>query len=905
MYAWICVLWVLVNVMFWGWWLQPEHISSSWLYIVFSLVWAYESTVLPSMYLYFVGHMRRPRHMPAPGGLRVALITLCVPSQESIDIIEAQLETMQRVSYPHDTWVLDEGNDPAVRAVASRLGVHYFTRNGIERYNQPSPPFQARTKAGNVNAWLDAHGANYTHFTQFDIDHRPNADYLDRVLGYFDDPEVAWVQAPSLYGNLDSWVARGAAEQELVLQGPLQRGFFGHSETPFIIGSHCTYRTSAIREIGGFQPTRAEDHLDTVVLASRAHRGVFVPEPLAWGDGPETFETYLRQQFAWALSMMQVLFTYTPRLLYTYTPRQAVQFLFAQTWYTLWSTSMFVLFCLPMLALLTGQSIAEVPLPLFMAATAPMGVMHLILWRWTRRWYMPVELGLSWRSIVLHIARWPIVFWALLNVLLRVRHPYMITPKGDRGGVPRFPMRAQLIYLVGVLMSLLAVLQYLVRDPDDRAAGYLLFALFDAVFMLLVVLVNVGAELRATARRGTGGLRLLTLRLVPLTTVLLFVLGLGCTAVGAAGTVQGTLRSGLPAPRPTPGGVLALGPDGASAGGPEVQVVLSTGLTAGLPAPRPSPSAALALAPEADSLPTREPVLASSTLAPAAVVPPSATAAPETLAIAQLLALGDGPLVWGAYDPHQAYVDVPLGIEHWYVRQDDPQALRGALAHAGKRLALITLEPYPRFRPGPVLDRLVAGTYDDDVRALARVARESGGPVLVRWGHEMDLSGLYPWAANRPDLYRAAFRHVVSVFRAEGATNVLWVWSPAGEPGASAYYPGADVVDYVGLTVLGDAEWDAGFGRPRQALSQLLAPRYVEVEGLGKPVLVAELGVSGSPDEQQAWLTAGLADIQAGAFPLLRGLVYFGDRNAENNRLAWQPDWQIAATTLQSIAQRG
>jgi cellulose synthase (UDP-forming) len=78
------------------------------------------------------------------------------------------------------------------------------------------------------------------------------------------------VQAPSTYGNLDNWVARGAAEQELVLQGPLQRGFYGHSETPFIIGSHCTYRMSAIREIGGFQPTRAEDHLDTLMLAARA-----------------------------------------------------------------------------------------------------------------------------------------------------------------------------------------------------------------------------------------------------------------------------------------------------------------------------------------------------------------------------------------------------------------------------------------------------------------------------------------------------------------------------------------------------------------------------------------------------------------------------------------------------------
>jgi cellulose synthase (UDP-forming) len=54
-------------------------------------------------------------------------------------------------------------------------------------------------------------------------------------------------------------------------------------------------------------------------------------------------------------------------------------------------------------------------------------------------------------------------------------------------------------------------------------------------------------------------------------------------------------------------------------------------------------------------------------------------------------------------------------------------------------------------------------------------------------------------------LYQQAFRHVVSLFRDEGADNVRFVWSPAGETNALDYYPGGDVVDYVGLTVLEDA----------------------------------------------------------------------------------------------------
>jgi beta-mannanase len=37
----------------------------------------------------------------------------------------------------------------------------------------------------------------------------------------------------------------------------------------------------------------------------------------------------------------------------------------------------------------------------------------------------------------------------------------------------------------------------------------------------------------------------------------------------------------------------------------------------------------------------------------------------------------------------------------------------------------------------------------------------------------------------------------------EEATNARWVWSPAGEPDALVFYPGDDVVSYVGLTCPG------------------------------------------------------------------------------------------------------
>jgi cellulose synthase (UDP-forming) len=503
------VLWAVVVARFWVWWLQPEHRGALGLYLSASIPLAYLTTMLPSFYWFFVGRMRQPEHMEPAPGRRVAMITLCVPSHETLDVIAGQLAALTRVRYPHDSWVLDEDGDPRVEALAAELGVRYFTRHGRWRWNQPDPPFQAKTKAGNVNAWLDHTGTmaiDYDVFVQLDIDHRPTPEYLDRTLGYFDDPAVAWVQAPSVCGNLDRWTARGLAEQEVVLQGPLQMGFYGHSRTPFIIGSHTSYRTEAVRAIGGFQPTRAEDHLDTVALAAAGFTGVYVPEIIATGDGPTDFGTYLGQQFAWAYSMVQIFLRHTPRLVRRYTAAQAFQFLMAQSWYTLWSLSLAVLWLLPAVALLSGRPIADVALSEYLAYNLAVVLCATLMWRWSRRWFQPPGIGLTWRGVVLEVARWPIVLWAFVNALLRVPRAYMITPKGARADKP--PPGARL-YGPPVLLAELglgAVGVFHVAIGHGPTQGYLVLVLFNIVMVVVLLTTALALELRDLRRR-TGRLR--------------------------------------------------------------------------------------------------------------------------------------------------------------------------------------------------------------------------------------------------------------------------------------------------------------------------------------------------------------------------------------------------------------
>jgi cellulose synthase/poly-beta-1,6-N-acetylglucosamine synthase-like glycosyltransferase len=498
----VALLWVAVNLAFWGWWLRQTAHSTQWLYWTETIALFYQTTLLPTVFWRFVGKMKRPVEIVPRVGMRVALITLCVPSSESLEVIEGQLDALMNVEYAHDSWILDEGGSAEVRALAEERGVRYFTRRSVERWNQSEPPFQAKTKAGNVNAWLDhvqTLGLDYEVFVQLDIDHRPRPDYLNRVLGYFQDQKVAWVQAPSVCGNLDSWTARGLAEQDLIFQGPLQMGFYGATGTPFIIGSHTTYRTAAVRAIGGFQPTRAEDHLDTVVLAAHGYTGVFVPDLIAVGDGPHDLATYLRQQFAWAYSMIQIFFQHTPGLIRRYTRGQALQFLFCQSWYTLWSLSMAVLWVLPATALLVNRPIASVAVGQFFVHYVPVILASTLMWIEARKWFQPGGVRLSWRGIVLQTARWPVVLWALVNVILRIKRPYMITPKGKATGKGPRSITVYGPSVVLVAFPLLAIWLFDARAGSDLIRGYYGLVLANALMGAVVLATTLGMEVKQFA----------------------------------------------------------------------------------------------------------------------------------------------------------------------------------------------------------------------------------------------------------------------------------------------------------------------------------------------------------------------------------------------------------------------
>ena len=407
--------------------------------------------------------MRVPEPLEPAPDVRVGVATTFVPGLEPVAMLRRTVEALVAMDVPHDTWVLDEGDDDEVRALCAELGARHFSRRSVPRYQQAAGSFEARTKHGNYNAWLDAVGFDtYDVVVGFDPDHIPRRTFLARTLGYLRDDDVGYVQAPQLYYNQTaSFVAQGAAEETYSYYSSIQMAAFGLGY-PIVTGCHNVHRTVALREVGGFAAHEADDLLVTVLYRAAGWRGVYVPEALAAGVTPVDWPGYLLQQRRWARSVLDVKLRVFPRVagrlpfverivsavhglhyLYALGTAAGVGYV-AVALATGWA---------PTIADRLG-SIALVPAVLFSA--------NLL----RQRWYLDRrrEWGIHARAAVLRFAKWPFVLLALGDAIRGGTRGYATTPKVRR------PQTRPLRRAHGPVVALLAAAAA-VGVAGDRAPG--------------------------------------------------------------------------------------------------------------------------------------------------------------------------------------------------------------------------------------------------------------------------------------------------------------------------------------------------------------------------------------------------------------------------------------------------
>jgi cellulose synthase (UDP-forming) len=395
--------------------------------------------------------MREPVPLTPPAGLRVAAVTTFVPAAEPVEMLEETLTALVCLDYPHDTWVLDEGDDPTVRALCERLGVLHFSRR---RYAPvaASPVFEQRTKHGNYNEWLYRVGFDaYDAVLTIDPDHIPMPHFLTSTLGYLRDPDVGYVQAAQVYYNQSfSFIARGAAEETFSYYSSTMMTSYAGGY-PIVTGCHTLHRVTALRDVGGLAPHDADDLLITLHYQAKKWKGVYVPERLAEGLAPVDWRGYLGQQRRWARSVLDIKLRLFPKLGRALPFRQRVLATMHGLYY-LHGFATFAVIAILCVALAglhpgVGASWTSILLLFLAGRTADFYRQRFFLLPQT-------EAGLQLRAAVLRYAKWPTVLIAALEALRGANPDYAVTPK-KRIAYTRKVTRSHVVVLTAIVAAAL------------------------------------------------------------------------------------------------------------------------------------------------------------------------------------------------------------------------------------------------------------------------------------------------------------------------------------------------------------------------------------------------------------------------------------------------------------------
>ena len=234
----LCIAVVAIGADYVCWrWLSATNWRAWWIGVPLVLAETYSLIDVGLFCLTMWRSQPRPLPLPAEAGLTVDVYIATY--DEPIDLVLATARGAAAIRYPHETWVLDDGARPELRAAVEALGIGYLQRDDAWR----DRPLHA--KAGNLNNALMSTQGEFV--LVLDADQIPHPEILDATLGYFRDPAVALVQTPQTNRNVPAHDPLGS--EAPLFYGPIQQGKDGWNAA-FFCGSNAVIRREALMALG-------------------------------------------------------------------------------------------------------------------------------------------------------------------------------------------------------------------------------------------------------------------------------------------------------------------------------------------------------------------------------------------------------------------------------------------------------------------------------------------------------------------------------------------------------------------------------------------------------------------------------------------------------------------------------
>ncbi len=242
------------------------------------------------------------KHFP-----KVSLHLACC--NEPPEMVKLTIDSLVGLDYPNlEVLVIDNNTrDEAVwRPVAEH--VERLRQTMGERVKFFHLPKWPGYKAGALNFAMTRTAPDAEIIGLVDADYVVRNDWLKALIPYFDNPKVAWAQAPQDHREWEGDTFKEWINWEYA--GFFDIGMVARNEANAIIqhGTMTLMRKSAMEEVGGWgEWCICEDSELGLRFLKAGYEAVYVQERFGHGLTPDTFLGYKKQRFRWAFGGMQIM----------------------------------------------------------------------------------------------------------------------------------------------------------------------------------------------------------------------------------------------------------------------------------------------------------------------------------------------------------------------------------------------------------------------------------------------------------------------------------------------------------------------------------------------------------------------------------------------------------------------
>ncbi len=472
----------LVAIFYLMWWINVAHIGNIYLYGLLVIGEIYH--VFMSFALWHTIWPKNPQRVDYDRKYSRSVDVFITVAGEPVSIVRRTAIAARSMSYPeykvfllNDGYVAKKKNWKAIEKLANDVGISCITRK-----------ISGGAKAGNINYALRKTKGEFVVI--FDADMVPHKNFLEKVMPYFADQRVGFVQTPQYYSNNDlNEVTRGSWQQQEFFFGPIMVGK-ANKNAAIICGTNFAIRRKALLEVGGMREDNiAEDFLTSLGIYQKGWKARYVPIVLAEGLAPEDLLSYYKQQLRWARGSVEVLFKENLLFKKGLSFAQKLEYITSSLYYT---NGLIVLIdmLMPLIYLYVGITPVASTTTSFALFFVPFMFLNLYTL------YVASNENLSFRAISYSFSSFTVQLQALASIITGRKMGFVVTPKKGETGNFLFLAYPHIAYILASILGSAIALRR--EGPNPSVAANMAWAAFNAILFTPYIFAASGRELQET-----------------------------------------------------------------------------------------------------------------------------------------------------------------------------------------------------------------------------------------------------------------------------------------------------------------------------------------------------------------------------------------------------------------------